>query len=266
MPDQDRLISGSPAGAIVIGRDAHDRCCHLSDRPQISITATAKQFADEKGVEAMIPHPRQNRVTPFGTFEATPAKGLFLGNRGDIHAQDGNLGKRPWAVKAWICCTLTPKRGGRIEFDRKGTYYPLFFLDEATAFSAGHRPCAQCRYQDYQRFKRFWNEANGLAGDQFVPAAEIDKAVHAAREGERHAKKTFEAKLDDLPDGVMVTLADAPGAARLLWRGRLMRWSQAGYDDALKTKSDARVTVLTPEAYVGVLRAGYIPVIHPSAL
>lgn len=212
----------------------------------------------------MIPHPRQNRVSPFGALDATSAKGMFLGNRGDIHAHDGNLGKRPWAVKAWICCTLTPKRGGRIEFDRRGTYYPLFFLDEATAFSAGHRPCAQCRYRDFQRFKRFWNEANGLELDHFVPAAEIDKAVHTAREGEKHAKKTFEAELGDLPDGVMVTFADTPDVPRLAWRGRLMRWSQSGYSDALQAKSGARVTVLTPRPYVGVFRAGYNPVVHSS--
>jgi hypothetical protein len=224
-----------------------------------------KQCADEKGAKAMIPHPRQNRVTPFGTFEATSAKGTFLGNRGDIHAADGNLGRRPWAVKAWICCTLTPKRGGRIEFDRKGTYYPLFFLDEVTAFSAGHRPCAQCRYQDYQRFKHFWSQAHALAGDRFVPAAEIDKAVHAARESAGHAKKTFVAELGGLPEGVMVTLGGAPDTARLLWRGRLRRWNQSGYDDALHPELGERVTVLTPEPYVAVLRAGYIPIVHPSA-
>lgn len=214
----------------------------------------------------MITHPRQNRVTPFGEIEATSAKGLFLGNRGDIHAPDGSLSRRRSAVKAWICCTLTPKRGGRIEFDRKGTYYPLFFLDEATAFSAGHRPCAQCRYRDYQRFKHFWNEANGLAQSQFVPAAEIDKMVHAAREGTHHVKKTFEAQLGDLPDGTMLTLPDTASAARLLWHGKTWRWNHTGYDDTAIVRPGVRATVLTPAPFVDLFRAGYAPVIHPTAL
>jgi hypothetical protein len=214
----------------------------------------------------MITHPRQNRVTPFGEIEATSAKGLFLGNRGDIHAPDGTLSRRRSAVKAWICCTLTPKRGGRIEFDRKGTYYPLFFLDEATAFSAGHRPCAQCRYQDYQRFKHFWNQANGLDHRHFVPAAEIDGVLHGAREGANHVKKTFEARLGDLPDGAIVSFAEAPSTARLLLRGRAWRWNRTGYDDAMVARPDMHVTVLTPAPFIGVFKAGYAPLIHPSAL
>jgi hypothetical protein len=214
----------------------------------------------------MITHPRQNRVTPFGEIEATPAKGLFLGNRGDIHAPDGGLSRRRSAVKAWICCTLTPKRGGRIEFDRKGTYYPLFFLDEAIAFAAGHRPCAQCRYRDYQRFKRSWNDANGLDHGHFVPAAEIDKVVHAAREGANHAGRTFEATLGDLPDGVLFTLPGAPATARLLSRGKTWRWNHTGYDDPTIVRPETRASVLTPAPYVDVFKAGYTPVIHPSAI
>jgi hypothetical protein len=212
----------------------------------------------------MIPHPRQNRVTPFGEFEATSAKGLFLGNRGDIHAADGNLGQRRWAVKAWICCTLSPKRGGRIEFDRKGTYYPLFFLDEATAFAAGHRPCAQCRYQDYQRFKRFWQKARGHGDDRFVSAAEIDGELHSARVDAARRKIIHTARICDLPDGVIVTYPGSP-VPRLLWRGWVHGWGQSGYEDRKPVVHEAIVNVLTPVPLVDVLQAGYSPVVHPSA-
>lgn len=213
----------------------------------------------------MISHPRPNRVTPFGEFEATSAKGMFLGNRGDIHAADGNLGHRRWALKAWICCTLSPKSGNRIEFDRKGTYYPLFFVDEATAFAAGHRPCAQCRYQDYQRFKRSWQSARGMIGDRFLPAAEIDRDLHVARVDASRRKIVHESTMGELPDGAMAAFRDSPTVPRLVWCGKTYRWSQSGYSHPEDVVADRIVDVLTPAPLIDVLRAGYELVVHDSA-
>ena len=213
----------------------------------------------------MITHPRQNRVTPFGEIESTAAKGLFLGNRGDIHAADGGLSNRRWAVKAWICCALTSKSGSRVEFDRKGTYYPLFFADEATAFAAGHRPCAMCRYRDYRNFKRHWQAAKHIEPHQFVSAADIDRQLQASRIDAARRKITFPARLGDLPDGAMLTFPDSPAEARLLWLGKTWRWSHSGYDDPQTAAEKADVSVLTPAPFIEVFRAGYTAVIHPSA-
>jgi hypothetical protein len=212
----------------------------------------------------VITHPRTNRVTPFGEVEAVPSKGLFLGNRGDIHALDGSLSNRRWAVKAWICCALTSKSGSRVEFDRKGTYYPLFFADEVTAFAAGHRPCAMCRYQDYQNFKRRWQRARGIEPGQFVSAADIDRELHASRVDASRRKIIFPARLGDLPDGAMVTFPEASAEARLLWRGRTWRWHHSGYDDPQAASGDSSVSVLTPAPFIEVFKVGYAPVIHPS--
>lgn len=213
----------------------------------------------------MIPHPRQNRVTPFGEIESTSAKGLFLGNRGDIHAPDGSLSNRRWAVKAWICCALASRSGSRVEFDRKGRYYPLFFADEATAFAAGHRPCAMCRHRDYQNFKRHWQDAKRIEPSRFVSAAEIDGELQASRIDASRRKITFPARLGDLPDGAMLTFAGAPAEARLLWRGKTWRWSHAGYDAPQAAAATAEVSVLTPAPFVDVFKAGYAPMVHPSA-
>lgn len=217
-------------------------------------------------MKSAIGRPRRNRVTPTGDFEAVAAKGLFLGNRGDIHAADGGPGNRRWALKAWICCTLSPKSGNRIAFDRKGTYYPLFFLDEATAFAAGHRPCAMCRHRDYQRFKHHWQVARPVDVGAFTAAAEIDRVLHASRLDTKKRQRRFRARLGDLPDGAMLILPDTPAEARLVWQGRTWRWNQSGYDDGRPLAADLDVTVLTPAPLLDVFRAGYRPVVHLSAL
>jgi len=211
----------------------------------------------------MICHPRPNRVTPFGGLDAVTDKGLFLGNRGDLHAADGSLSRRRWALKAWICCTLTSKSGNRVVFDRPGRYYPLFFADEATALAAGHRPCAMCRHGDYQRFKQCWQAARGAGG--FLSAQSIDRDLHSARIDADRRQVRFASRLGDLPDGTMLVLDGAAGPARLLWRGATWRWSHGGYDDPRGAAPEVLADVLTPAPIVDVLAAGYKPVIHPSA-
>jgi hypothetical protein len=141
-------------------------------------------------------------------------------------------------------------------------YTELFFLDEATAFAAGHRPCAECRRPDYLRFLDAWANATGLADRARLRAVDVDRIMHGERirEGSR-GQAAFQANLADLPDGTFVRISDE---AWVVAGSRILRWSHAGYDlDGRQTPMD--VEVLTPRPSVAVFRAGYRPMLHPSA-
>lgn len=200
--------------------------------------------------------PLQNRVTPYGEIAALPGRGLLMGNRGILH-DDCRRIVRPSQCRRWIACVLSYK-GIRRAIMRPHSYTELFFLDEATALSAGHRPCAECRRGDYNRFKALWQACRG--GD--VSADVIDLQLHDERGGGRW-KRTYRAMLNELPDGTFIAL-DA--AAWLLWNGCLHAWSDAGYTERRKRPAMREVDVLTPPSTVAVLAAGYRPMVHPSAL
>jgi hypothetical protein len=207
--------------------------------------------------------PRQNRVTPFGEIVATPERGLFMGNRGVLHDEGGRI-RRPWQVKRWLICVLE-FRGRRRAVMTPGRYTELFFLDEATALAAGHRPCAECRHARYVDFRDAWASGNpGLLGAGRAAAEAIDDRLHAERLGPGRSKRTFLAPLDDLPDGVFVTPMGDTGRPYLLWGGRLLAWSPAGYTGRLR-RPRGEVAVLTPASTVGAIQAGYIPEVHSSA-
>ncbi|WP_159712929.1 hypothetical protein [Geminicoccus flavidas] len=204
----------------------------------------------------MLDRPRRNRVTPFGTIEASLHRGRYLGNRGDLHMADGTLG-RSWRVWRWITCTLQGRNGYRVTFDRRGCYYPLFFADEAVALAAGHRPCAQCRRADFLRFRASRRQAHGLPADQFVSADEIDRALHPARIDRNGHQVAHAVPLGDLPEGMFVTLTDAPEVPFLLWEGSLHPWIHQGYAVPHTARPDAMARVLTPLPTVSTLRASY---------
>jgi hypothetical protein len=190
--------------------------------------------------------PLQNRVTPFGEIVFESARGTMMGNRGGrLHDEKKRLGRRRWASRAWICCLLE-FRGRRREPMAPNRYTELFFLDEATAFAAGHRPCFECRRADALRFR----EAFGAAR-----ADEMDRALHA----ERLAPKR-EVGAAALPDGAMVA---ADGAAWLVWKGALRPWSFAGYGEARPFAG--RALLLTPPSTLAAFRNGYRPRAHASA-
>ena len=143
---------------------------------------------------------RQNRVTPEGTIIADPARGLYMGNRGILHDGAGRI-IAPYRHKAWICC-VTEFRGWWREVMTPGNYTELFFLDEATALAAGHRPCALCRREAYNRFRTAWISA-GLGEDPRAP--EMDRVLHGARVSPRRRDKvTSSAPMSDLPDAAPV--------------------------------------------------------------
>ncbi len=203
---------------------------------------------------------RENRVTPEGAIRAAAGRGLLTGNRG-ILCDD--TGQRRWnhRHKAWISCVLD-YRGHRQPLASARSWTPLFFLDEAVALAAGHRPCARCRRVAYHSFRAAWAAGLGTA----PRAAEMDNRLHHARlEPGSRRKRLWQADLADLPDGSFVAL---PSGAHLLLCGALRPWSPAGYGPALPrtARPTGPAAVLTPEPVVALLRAGYLPLIHPSGL
>ena len=195
--------------------------------------------------------PLQNRVTPSGELIITPARGLLMGNRGGrLHDARRTLGTRRWASKQWICCKLDFKDRHRKVWGN--SYSELFFLDEVTAFAAGHRPCFECRRQDALAF------AAAFPGKHKAP--EMDIVLHAERLDGR-AKRLHRRAIDALPDGAMIVL---DGVAHARRGGRLLRWTPSGYDGA-RALPRGSVGVLTPPSIVDVLTKGYAPLWHPSA-
>ena len=205
--------------------------------------------------------PLQNRVTPFGEIEASPARGTLMGNRGILHDEAGHLRRRRWQHRRWIACRLQYKSRWR-PIMAPGTWTELFFLDEAVALAAGHRPCAQCRYEDHRRFLAAWRRARGLPEDARFSVDAVDRALHDARiEPRRRMQVTFPAQLAELPEGSFVRIG---GTAWLVHGSRVLRWSHFGYDRAEPIR-DLDVQVLTPAPIVEVLRTGYRPALHPTA-
>jgi len=208
--------------------------------------------------------PRQNRVTPSGDIVATPDRGTFMGNRGCLH-DDGGRVRRPWQVRRWLVC-VPEFRSRKRQVMRPGYYTELFFLDEATALAAGHRPCAECRRDRFDAFRRAWRTVHPQLGGPRLPTADvIDRRLHAERVGPDRSKRCFTAGLGDLPDGVFVRHPAWGDAAHLVRGDWLLPWSAGGYTGRLARPADLEVAVLTPESTVGVIRAGYAPDVHPSA-
>jgi hypothetical protein len=202
--------------------------------------------------------PLQNRVTPSGDIIVDPHRGLFTGNRGIIHdPATKTLLKRRWASPAWITC-VCEFRGRRREVMGGRSWTELFFLDEATSFAAGHRPCFFCRRDDALKFRAAWAEGNGIAS---VFAREIDAVLHGERLADRKKRlHVLPTLLERLPDGAMVRSGDA---SYLMAQGKALQWSPAGYREASGPIKGAML--LTPPSTVRAFAAGYRPVLHPSA-
>jgi hypothetical protein len=205
--------------------------------------------------------PLQNRVTPLGDLVAHPARGLAYGNRGCLHDGAGQI-RRRFAGKRWIVCVLRFKDWHRAPLLQPGRFTELFFLDEATAFAAGHRPCALCRRADYDRFGDLWR---GLH-DAPAGADELDARLHAERvDPHTRDRRLHEVPLADLPDGAFV-LRD--GRPWLVAGASLVRWSAAGYAERERRHPGGTAALVTPPSLVKILRAGWegdVPLLHPSA-
>ena len=204
--------------------------------------------------------PLQNRVTPTGEIVAVAARGTLMGNRGCLHRPDRTLGTARWRSKLWICCVLD-WRGRTRDPMPPGRWTALFFLDEATALAAGHRPCGYCRRLAYLAYAEAWRAARGLAKP--LRAGEMDARLHAERVHSRSRRqRTHEAVAGSLPDGVMIRHEGVPG---LLASGRVLPWSSDGYLAPVPLGRDAKVEVLTPPSSVAAIAEGYRPTLHPTA-
>ncbi|MBV9446899.1 MAG: hypothetical protein JO345_13535 [Streptosporangiaceae bacterium] len=211
--------------------------------------------------------PRRNRVTPYGELIAVADRGMFWGNRGPLIDDDGQLARYSRG-KVWMICVLSYKGIRRVQWSPR-RLTELYFLDEATALAAGHRPCGECRYRDYQEFKRCWGSVFGgvprvqdidgrLHSDRLVGGLRRDKF------GSASVRRTFAASASSLPAGAMVSL---DGETWLVHGDELLRWTPGGYRERRPVSSvPGDVTVITPRATVSVLAAGYRPVLHPTVL
>src|SRR5258707_6380869 len=198
--------------------------------------------------------PLQNRVTPSGDIIATPHRGMFTGNRGIIHDPATRTLTRRWANKAWLTC-VCEFRGRRRAVMSGRSWTELFFLDEATALSAGHRPCFYCRRDDANRFRAAWEKGNGITN---VLARDIDAVLH--RERLSHGRKKLHplpVPMEQLPDGAMLQADDE---SLLIAQGRALTWSPAGYRKAEQALEGAML--LTPPSTLRALEAGYQVVLH----
>ncbi len=212
--------------------------------------------------------PLQNRVTPEGEIIATPHRGLLMGNRGGaFHLPDRTLGERRWASRQWIACVLEFKGRHREAMMQPNRYTELFFLDEATALAAGHRPCFECRRGDAEVFAGLWARLQGRT--ERAQAAEMDAVLQGERVGPGRRKVTYRARLADVPTGAFVRYPreGRGGSFYLVVGNHLLAWDPAGYAAlVLRAPASQELDVLTPRSIVAVLSAGYRPMLHPSAL
>jgi hypothetical protein len=205
--------------------------------------------------------PLRNRVTPLGELIAAPARGLVYGNRGCLHDAAGNI-RRRYAVRRWIACRLEFKGWQRGPMMQPGKFTELFFLDEATALAAGHRPCALCRREDYRAFSAHWQNLHPRQRG----ADDIDAQLHAERvDRATRGHRLHHRPYSGLPDGSFVLHQGAP----MLVHGTSLRlWSAAGYLARTTRPRHGDASVITPPSLLAVLAAGWegaVPLTHPSA-
>jgi hypothetical protein len=206
--------------------------------------------------------PLQNRVSPSGELFRSSARGTFMGNRGgSLHNAQREI-VRQYKSRSWITCQLEFK-GRRREVMAPGLYTELFFLDEATALAAGHRPCAECRRERFNAFKVAWKRWSVRDESKPPLVHEMDVELHRARIGRRREKITYESSIDSLPDGCFIRLDGSIYLVREQW---LLLWSPEGYAKRVDRHHDRVVTVLTPGPIVECLRQDYIPGVHESSI
>ena len=198
----------------------------------------------------------QNRVRPDGEIVASPEYGMFMGNRGGrLHDPDTRTLVRTQSSRQWICCVLAFKSRRRQVMG--AGYTELFFMDEVTALSAGHRPCFECRRADALAFCAAWQTAHGLAAPPSAP--DMDRILASERRGRGGAKLTWSAAAGSLPDGAMARIGATVFA---VYDRKFLPWTPAGYRACIPIDLNLEVEVLTPPSIAGSLHAGYQPIWH----
>lgn len=203
--------------------------------------------------------PLQNRVAPDGTIWAVADRGTMYGNRGGcFHRDDGRLKDRRWATPQWLVCVLAFK-GRRRRLLQPGRFTELFFLDEATAFAAGHRPCFECRRAEAERFRTLWCVVTGA---ERPAAGAMDRQLQAERVDAAGGKRTVSCDIDRAADGVMVV---DDGTPALVLGDKLFPWTFGGYGAPRRRPAQGLFTMLTPPTIAAILAAGYRPIVHATA-
>lgn len=197
----------------------------------------------------------QNRVDPFGNIIDSKSRGQWMGNRGQLHNDTKNI-VRPFKLKAWLTCLLSFKNRKRMIMD-PWQYTELFFYDEATAFAGGHRPCFECRRQDYKKFKSYWLAGNKkYRFNEKTSIAEIDNILHKERIDSKGNKVTHFENSNNLPDGSFVLMNNDPYVVK---NKHLYHWTINGYDKKINVPANVVLMVLTPASTLNAFRAGYTP-------
>ena len=197
----------------------------------------------------------QNRVDPFGNIIKTKARGSWTGTRGILHNDKQEI-LRPFKLKAWLTCKLEFK-GRKRKVMSPDRYTELFFLDEATAFAAGHRPCFECRRNDFKTFKFFWLKGNTeYEFNETTSIQKIDEILHSERIRRDSSKVTYEESLDNIPNGTFISYNNKPF---LFLNKKIYEWAPFGYEKERDLPNAERLIILTPRSIVNTFRAGYIP-------
>ena len=197
----------------------------------------------------------QNRVDPIGNLIKTTARSHWMGNRGVLHNDHQKI-IRFFKLKAWITCRLE-FNGRKRQVMAPNRYTELFFLDEATSFAAGHRPCFECRRADYQKFKSLWLKGNPEYGfDEKTPVKKIDDIIHLERIDRNKTDLVFEQKNDSIPNGSFVLYEKNP---YLVFDKQIYLWTPFGYNNPISIPAISKLTMLTPKSLISTFRAGYEP-------
>lgn len=200
----------------------------------------------------------QNRVDPFGDIIKTSARGSQMGNRGLLHNDKKEI-VRPFKLKAWITCKLQFRDRKRVVMS-PNLYTELFFLDEATSFSAGHRPCFECRRKDYNLFKISWLKGNPEYNFNVnTSIKDIDEIIHQERMAKDYSKVIDKENLASLPNGTFIIFENET----YLLKDKLMHlWTPFGYEKGIEPPKIESLKILTPKSIVNAFRAGYIPIME----
>jgi hypothetical protein len=208
--------------------------------------------------------PRRNRVDPFGDLHAVSGRGLLTGNRGCL-IDDNERVVRHHASALWIAC-VTEFRGWRSPLAARHHWTPIFFLDDAVALAAGHRPCALCRRDAYRSYRDGVTRSAGSPRPLLASELNLRLAAERLRRGrglDRAGDRiTWRAPSADLPAGTIVL--DPERRPRLLLDDRTLRFTFDGWTDPRRRPS-GEVEVLTPQTSVRALASGYTPLLHPTA-
>jgi hypothetical protein len=207
---------------------------------------------------------RRNRVDPWGDLHAVSARGMFTGNRGCLVDEAGDV-VRHHRSSLWIAC-VTEFRDWRHPLAAPRRWTPIFFLDDAVALAAGHRPCALCRREAYRSYRDAVTRAVGCSKPLLASALDrrlVAERHHRGRGLERAAdRRLWEASIDELPSATVVL--DDDRCARLLLEDRMLAFTFDGWTAPIDRPNRGKVYVLTPPTSVAALANGYVPVLYPS--